>query len=202
MMVAIESIGAMRAFVQAAETRSFKLAGQVVGLTPSAVGKAIQKLEDQLGVRLFHRSTRSDHHHRRGQPLSRSMPADSGRGGGSTGRAGRCRRGPARTAQDQFARRTDAAPARRRRVCRGLSGYRARPRHQRPLRRRDRGGFRCRDPIGRAERQPLAASQARQLRVALRRVARICRGARCTGGESANSEPIAACGIAIPRPAG
>lgn len=59
MMVAIESIGAMHAFVQAAEKRSFKLAGQVVGLTPSAVGKAIQKLEDQLGVRLFHRSTRS-----------------------------------------------------------------------------------------------------------------------------------------------
>lgn len=55
----VESIGAMQAFVQAAEKRSFKLAGQIVGLTPSAVGKAIQKLEDQLGVRLFHRSTRS-----------------------------------------------------------------------------------------------------------------------------------------------
>lgn len=49
----------MQAFVQAAEKRSFKLAGQVVGLTPSAVGKAIQKLEEQLSVRLFHRSTRS-----------------------------------------------------------------------------------------------------------------------------------------------
>lgn len=56
---AIESVGAMQAFVQAADKRSFKLAGQIVGLTPSAVGKAIQKLEDQLGVRLFHRSTRS-----------------------------------------------------------------------------------------------------------------------------------------------
>ncbi|WP_246546132.1 LysR substrate-binding domain-containing protein [Ancylobacter defluvii] len=55
----VESIGAMQAFVQAADKRSFKLAGQTVGLTPSAVGKAIQKLEDQLGVRLFHRSTRS-----------------------------------------------------------------------------------------------------------------------------------------------
>lgn len=55
----IESIGALRAFVQAAEKRSFRLAGQAVGLTPSAVGKAIGKLEDQLSVRLFHRSTRS-----------------------------------------------------------------------------------------------------------------------------------------------
>lgn len=59
MRVAVESISAMQVFVQAAEKHSFKLAGQVVGLTPSAVGKAIQKLEDQLSVRLFHRSTRS-----------------------------------------------------------------------------------------------------------------------------------------------
>lgn len=55
----IDSITAMQAFVQAAEKRSFKMAGQVIGLTPSAVGKAIQKLEEQLSVRLFHRSTRS-----------------------------------------------------------------------------------------------------------------------------------------------
>jgi len=54
-----DSISAMRAFVLAAEKRSFKEAGQLVGLTPSAVGKAIQKLEEQLSVQLFHRSTRS-----------------------------------------------------------------------------------------------------------------------------------------------
>jgi DNA-binding transcriptional LysR family regulator len=59
MSVPFESLGALQAFVQAAEKRSFKLAGQVVGLTPSAVAKAIQKLEEQLSVRLFHRSTRS-----------------------------------------------------------------------------------------------------------------------------------------------
>jgi len=58
-MPMIESLGAMRAFVHAADKRSFKAAGQIVGLTPSAVGKAIQKLEEQLSVRLFHRSTRS-----------------------------------------------------------------------------------------------------------------------------------------------
>lgn len=58
-MPMVESLGAMRAFLHAAEKRSFKAAGQIVGLTPSAVGKAIQKLEEQLSVRLFHRSTRS-----------------------------------------------------------------------------------------------------------------------------------------------
>ena len=59
MTVAVESLSAMQAFVHAAEKRSFKLAGQQVGLTASAVGKAIQRLEEQLAVRLFHRSTRS-----------------------------------------------------------------------------------------------------------------------------------------------
>lgn len=55
----IESVSAMSAFVQAAELRSFKLAGQHMGLSSSAIGKTIAKLEDQLGVRLFHRSTRA-----------------------------------------------------------------------------------------------------------------------------------------------
>lgn len=59
MSVRIESVSAMAAFVQAAELRSFKLAGQQFGLSSSAIGKTIAKLEDQLGVRLFHRSTRA-----------------------------------------------------------------------------------------------------------------------------------------------
>lgn len=59
MSVRIESVAAMTAFVQAAELRSFKLAGQQVGLSSSAIGKTIAKLEDQVGVRLFHRSTRA-----------------------------------------------------------------------------------------------------------------------------------------------
>lgn len=59
MSVRIESVGAMAAFVQAAELRSFKLAGQQFGLSSSAIGKTIARLEDQLGVRLFHRSTRA-----------------------------------------------------------------------------------------------------------------------------------------------
>ena len=59
MSIRIESVNAMSAFVQAADLRSFKLAGQQFGLSSSAIGKTIAKLEEQLGVRLFHRSTRA-----------------------------------------------------------------------------------------------------------------------------------------------
>lgn len=59
MTIRIESVSAMSAFVQAAELQSFKLAGQQFGISSSAIGKTIAKLEEQLGVRLFHRSTRA-----------------------------------------------------------------------------------------------------------------------------------------------
>ncbi len=55
----MDNIGALNAFVQAAEARSFTAAGRALGVSPSAVGKAIARLEERLAVRLFHRSTRS-----------------------------------------------------------------------------------------------------------------------------------------------
>jgi DNA-binding transcriptional LysR family regulator len=55
----MDSIGSLKAFVHAADTRSFTAAGGRLGLSSSAVGKAIGRLEAELGVRLFHRSTRS-----------------------------------------------------------------------------------------------------------------------------------------------
>ncbi len=55
----MESLGALSVFVQVTETRSFALAASRLGISPSAVGKAIARLEAQLGARLFHRSTRS-----------------------------------------------------------------------------------------------------------------------------------------------
>src|SRR5882757_3526606 len=55
----MDSLGSLNAFVQAAEARSFTLAGRQLGISSSAVGKAIARLEERLGVRLFHRSTRS-----------------------------------------------------------------------------------------------------------------------------------------------
>ena len=55
----MDHLGALGAFVQSAETRSFTQAGQRLGLSSSAIGKAVARLEEELGVRLFHRSTRS-----------------------------------------------------------------------------------------------------------------------------------------------
>jgi len=50
--------GSMQAFVQVAERQSFSAAAMVLGLTPSAVSKLVTRIEDRLGVRLLHRSTR------------------------------------------------------------------------------------------------------------------------------------------------
>jgi len=50
---------ALNVFVQAAETRSFVAAGRILGISASGIGKSVGRLEESLGVRLFHRSTRS-----------------------------------------------------------------------------------------------------------------------------------------------
>jgi DNA-binding transcriptional LysR family regulator len=55
----MDSLGALSAFVRAAEARSFTVAGRQLGVSSSAIGKAIARLEERLGARLFHRSTRS-----------------------------------------------------------------------------------------------------------------------------------------------
>lgn len=55
----MDYFGALGIFVIAAETRSFTAAGSRLGMSPSAIGKAVARLEDKLKVRLFHRSTRS-----------------------------------------------------------------------------------------------------------------------------------------------
>lgn len=49
----------LSAFVRTADLGSFVAAGRTLGLSPSAVGKAVTKLENELGVRLVQRSTRS-----------------------------------------------------------------------------------------------------------------------------------------------
>ncbi|WP_459625173.1 LysR family transcriptional regulator [Burkholderia sp. 3C] len=55
----MDSLNGIGFFVQAAEARSFSEAGRVLGISSSAVGKSVARLEERLGVRLFHRSTRS-----------------------------------------------------------------------------------------------------------------------------------------------
>jgi DNA-binding transcriptional LysR family regulator len=55
----MDRLGTSGIFVQVAEAGSFVAAGHRLGISGSAVGKAIARLEEELGVRLFNRSTRS-----------------------------------------------------------------------------------------------------------------------------------------------
>ena len=47
------------AFVRVAEAHSFVAAAQTLGMSPSAISKAITRLEERLGARLLNRTTRS-----------------------------------------------------------------------------------------------------------------------------------------------
>ncbi|MCW2477332.1 MULTISPECIES: LysR family transcriptional regulator [unclassified Symbiopectobacterium] len=55
----MDSLNGFVVFVQVAETRSFVAAGRLLGVSASAIGKSVARLEEKLGVRLFHRSTRN-----------------------------------------------------------------------------------------------------------------------------------------------
>ncbi len=54
----MDSLSGLYAFVRAAESHSFVAAGRLLGVSPSAIGKSVMRLEARLGIRLFHRSTR------------------------------------------------------------------------------------------------------------------------------------------------
>ncbi|ASU37609.1 LysR family transcriptional regulator [Herbaspirillum sp. meg3] len=55
----MESLTSIECFVASAEAGSFSAAARRLGLTSAAVGKNVARLESNLGVRLFQRSTRS-----------------------------------------------------------------------------------------------------------------------------------------------
>ncbi|HEY0123081.1 MAG TPA: LysR family transcriptional regulator [Rhizobium sp.] len=55
----MDRLSGLNAFVRSADLGSFAAAGRVLGLSASAIGKAVTNLEKQLGVRLLQRSTRS-----------------------------------------------------------------------------------------------------------------------------------------------
>lgn len=57
-LFAMRNLNALLVFVKVAETRSFTLAAQRLGLTSSAISKSIARLEQELGVKLLTRSTR------------------------------------------------------------------------------------------------------------------------------------------------
>ena len=51
--------GQLRAFVAVAEARSFTRAADRLGVTPQALSQTVRSLEERVGVRLLHRTTRS-----------------------------------------------------------------------------------------------------------------------------------------------
>jgi DNA-binding transcriptional LysR family regulator len=57
----LDSLAALNIFARAAEVCSFTEAGRQLGLSSSAVGKCVARLEQRLSVRLFHRNTRCAH---------------------------------------------------------------------------------------------------------------------------------------------
>lgn len=57
--ISLERLTGIVAFARAASHGSFTAAAQSLSVSPSAVSKAIQRLEHQLGLRLFTRTTRS-----------------------------------------------------------------------------------------------------------------------------------------------
>ncbi len=55
----MDRLDSMRAFVAVAEAASFAAAARQLGQSPPAVTRAVAALEERIGARLFHRTTRS-----------------------------------------------------------------------------------------------------------------------------------------------
>src|SRR5918911_5230759 len=56
-----EDLNAMAVFVAVAEAKGFRAAGERLGVSASAVSQSLRRLEEQLGVVLVQRTTRSVH---------------------------------------------------------------------------------------------------------------------------------------------
>ncbi|QPC93833.1 LysR family transcriptional regulator [Mesorhizobium sp. INR15] len=65
----IDAIEGISTFIAVAEARSFRVAGERLGITRSAVSQGLQRLEDRLGVALVQRTTRSVHLTEAGEQL-------------------------------------------------------------------------------------------------------------------------------------
>ena len=57
----MDTLAGMRFFVQVVRAGNFSAAGRQLDLAPSSISRQINSLEDELDVRLFHRSTRKLH---------------------------------------------------------------------------------------------------------------------------------------------
>ena len=49
----MDSLGSLNTFVQATEARSFTIAGRQLGVSSSAIDKAVARIEERLGMRIF-----------------------------------------------------------------------------------------------------------------------------------------------------
>lgn len=58
-MTRLPTLTELEVFVSVAQAQSFRRAAELRGLTPSAISHAIGSLETRLGIRLFHRTTRT-----------------------------------------------------------------------------------------------------------------------------------------------
>ena len=54
----MDTLAAMQVFVQVVDTGGLSAAGRTLGLAPSSISRRIGELEEMLGVRLLHRTTR------------------------------------------------------------------------------------------------------------------------------------------------
>lgn len=69
----MDELRAISTFIRAAELGSFNRAAHAQGTTPQAVSKNVRQLEQHLGVRLFHRTTRKNSLTEEGQRLLESV---------------------------------------------------------------------------------------------------------------------------------
>ena len=69
----MDELRAISTFIRAAELGSFNRAATAQGTTPQAVSKNVRQLEQYLGVRLFHRTTRKSSLTEDGQLLLHSV---------------------------------------------------------------------------------------------------------------------------------
>ena len=69
----MDQLRAISTFLRAAELGSFNRVAQVQGTTAQAVSKSVRQLEQHLGVRLFHRTTRKSSLTEEGQRLFESV---------------------------------------------------------------------------------------------------------------------------------